>query len=47
MILHELGEGQAGRALDDAAWNEMLITCSAIAPSCMRAPCATIWRIVW
>jgi hypothetical protein len=28
MILHELGEGQAGRALDDAAWNEMLITCS-------------------
>jgi len=28
MILHELGEGQAGRALDDAAWNDMLITCS-------------------
>ena len=28
MILHELGEGQAGRALDDAAWSDMLVTCS-------------------
>ena len=28
MILHELGEGQAGHALNDEAWNEMLITCS-------------------
>ncbi len=28
MILHELGEGQAGHLLNDEAWNEMLITCS-------------------
>jgi hypothetical protein len=28
MILHELGEGQAGHALDDMAWSEMLMSCS-------------------
>jgi len=28
MILHELGEGQAGCALDDAAWSDMLMACS-------------------
>ena len=28
MILHELGEGQAGHALDDSAWNDMLVTCN-------------------
>ena len=28
MILHELGEGQAGQVLDDTAWSDMLMTCS-------------------
>jgi len=28
MILHELGEGLAGREYGDAAWGEMLMTCS-------------------
>lgn len=28
MILHELGEGQAGHALGDDAWNDMLVTCN-------------------
>ncbi len=28
MILHELGEGQAGLALNDAAWSDMLVTCN-------------------